>query len=508
METPNLNIKYVTGPIDFKQIENSIRLFSSDAVFSRNTWFCDKKKQSAAIEDHKYTIYFTSVPDKYKTLIKHFVLKTLNDGRSVGTVKNYIKGFVHFCTFIEKNKVELKDVNNESVLVFKQYLINLRCSDTYKHEIWSHLNVIFKTTITWYGTPNIDYFKGANPFPKNINNDYKYIPNYVISQLDKVFRNKVIPLYLRVFYWIARSIPSRANEVLGMKWNCLKPHGEDWVIFMPTWKQNGGYVIAQIRRIYLRYEGHGKFLIDLIRELQKEAEEFQGKMNEEDKGMLFTRAQYTFKNGKYLRSTTKPLLTKLSALSVVLDKICIRDNITTEDGAIYEFNTHQLRHNGITDRLYAGFTPIQIALTTDHQSHEMIITSYNHKQTEKLLEKQRIVHNEQVKKPIYFNGRILNMDENLEKRLLSNIRAHRIKNLGICSDITGCESNLFECLDCDFLVPDANDLPYFEEQVRNFEEKLVKFKDHPYLRENTAYNLELHKRIVERIKRILEGGIT
>lgn len=510
METTyELNVKYPAGAVVFKRIENAIGLFCSDANFSDDSWLCDKKKESVAQENSVYTIYFSSVPDEYKTLVKHFSLLKLNEGKSVGNVKNHIKGFVLFAKFLKRNKLDLINMNNETALVFKKQLVNSNYKNSYKHGIWSSLNVIFSETITWEGTPNTNYFKGSNPFPKDENHEYKYIPCFVINQLDKVFRMENIPLYLRVFYWIARSIPSRANEVLGMNLDCLKPYGEDWVIIMPTWKQNGGYIISQIRRIYLKYEGHGKFLIDLIRAQQEEAKEFQGKMSQEDSGMLFAHARYSFmkRTQKYSRSTNKPILFKLSALLHILREICNRYNVTTEEGKIYNFTTHQLRHNGITDRLYAGFTPIQIALMTDHQTHEMIIKAYNHEQKEKLIEKQKLVYSDQSRKPVYFKGRILNMDECLEKRLLTNIRAYRINELGICSDITGCEGKIFECFDCDLFVPDAKQLFFFEEQVRIFEEKIIKFKDHPYLRENAEYNLELHKKIIERIKSAMEGVI-
>lgn len=52
---------------------------------------------------------------------------------------------------------------------------------------------------------------------------------------------------------------------------------------MPTWKQNGGYLEPQLRRIYLKYSGHGKFLIDMIREQQEIARSLQSSLPDHQK---------------------------------------------------------------------------------------------------------------------------------------------------------------------------------------------------------------------------------
>jgi hypothetical protein len=46
--------------------------------------------------------------------------------------------------------------------------------------------------------------------------------------------------------------------------------------------------------------------------------------------------------------------------------ICKRYGIRDKNGKDYSVTSHQLRHNGITDRLRAGFTLPQIAEMTAH----------------------------------------------------------------------------------------------------------------------------------------------
>ena len=80
----------------------------------------------------------------------------------------------------------------------------------------------------------------ANPYIQKIKLDYKYIPESIACKLDEVFKKEEIELHIRCVYWILRLIPSRISEVLAMKINCVKPYNGNYVIFIPTWKQNGG----------------------------------------------------------------------------------------------------------------------------------------------------------------------------------------------------------------------------------------------------------------------------
>ena len=54
----------------------------------------------------------------------------------------------------------------------------------------------------------------------------------------------------------------------------------------------------------------------------------------------------------------------------------VRCVIKGEDGEIYKITSHQFRHNGVTDRLRAGFTLPQIAEMTAHHGTAMIYGSY------------------------------------------------------------------------------------------------------------------------------------
>jgi hypothetical protein len=187
-----------------------------------------------------------------------------------------------------------------------------------------------------------------------------------------------------------------------------------------------------------------------------------------------------------------------------LQNICVKHNINGSDGQAYKITTHQFRHNGITDRLAAGFTAAQIADMTGHHGNAMIFEAYAHLNLlpETIIEKQENVLQEESKRGnryVLFGGRILNMEERLEKRLLMNLRAHKVRG-GICSDITGCKSDMWNCLDCRFFVPDANQTDYYEEQVRLWREKSAGFSDFPVIKGNAEKNAELYECVLRKLK--------
>lgn len=506
--------RIITDSFEAVDLRSSLGFYGTDITFEYDIWCCDKKKKSEA-HRNKVRISFALIPSVYKDLVKYYSINSLNTNITPNTVDNKVKCAGIFLRFLIENNVDIKKVNTAVRTNFYNMIEDYEhWTETYKYRIWSSINEFLNFVRAWLNKPLPNNLFKKNPFDVNkTNNDEKYIPDKIVSQLDFIFREKEITRYICAFYWIIRSIPSRVTEVAGMKLECLKPYGEDtWVLMIPTWKQNGGYKAEQIRRIYIKYEGHGKFLVDLVRKQQEYAKSLQDKLPDELKGYLFVREQTMFKQMefkktgivKYITLEGKYNLPEKNTIGKELSKICERYNVTDEDNKLYLVTSHQFRHRGITQMGYAGFTPMKIMLITAHQSDAMINKNYHHKQDDILLEKQRKVLSEDTPSedaPVLFQGKILNMDAKTESRLLkNNARAYRIKNLGICGDITGCKNNIFECLACDYFIPNGDDLEYFKVQVKYWEERVVIFKKNDGLRENAEYNLDLHKKIVHKIE--------
>lgn len=529
----NANIKYIPKETQYVFTEskeefyrNALTGYGTNIIFEDDKWYCDKLIRNKNLSSKHNTVYFTNVPEKYVDDVKYFVIYQL----SLNSVKDSKDKVGYICKlfeFLDKEKLEFKNLNRSSETGFIDFLDNSRKADGDKLSV-SYKNMIFNAcknyidfVISFREYNSISPFStNRNPYKDKISRkkEYKYIPDDIIEQLDVAFKRDDVPATLKTFYWIARCIPSRVSEITEMNLNCLKPYGENsYVITIPTRKQAGGYRDFQKRLITLNYVGHGKYIIDLIKNQIEYSKSIQDKLPEEQRGFLFSYQVYGY-NTKRFNKTGEHTYYLTKAYNVLdpdtvadrLKNFCSLYGIKNEDGSIYKVTSHQFRHNGITERIYAGFSALQVMLMTDHQNDEMINKTYTHRKNKALLEKQRLVNNEELHpddedKPVIFKGRILNMDEKTEERLLKNQRAHRLKGLGICSDFTKCQNDILACLDdCDNFIPDADYLDYFKEQIEVCDEKMQRFKNNKQLKENIEYNKSLYVKVVNKIEKTLE----
>jgi integrase len=506
------------------QLQRLLPSLGTDINFSDDIWICDKLKRSPSQLTCHLTLHFSNIPERFKEIVKYFALKRFEDGISFACINSGIRNInTFFIFFTEKYAgLELKLIDRGIIFEYKNYVEHYQWQQSTKEYKWGTLNVFFDTLKGWNELPTKSPTTKANPFSRDESKkyDYKYIPEFVLKQLDDIFRHKELPLYQKTIYWIMRSFPSRVSEVVGAQLDCLKPFNGNWVLFLPSWKQNGGYIVPELRTLYMKYEGHCKYLIDLIRKQQKASNALQYRLEQEKRGMLFTYKEARINVSGYKKAGIvaydNPNVLHIANREIaarILTNICTYFKVKDENGLPYLVTSHQLRHNGITDRLYEGFSPVEIRYMTAQKSDAMILEAYNHMNLmpDKIAAKQSLVHVESSKAeastPVYFKGRILNLDEQLEKRLLKNLRTHRLKH-GICSDVMNCQNDKrYECLSCRYFIPDANDLKYFENEVLQWERKAEIYKTHPFKLENAIYNLKLNRDIVKRIKNMADTEV-
>lgn len=331
------------------------------------------------------------------------------------------------------------------------------------------------------------------------NDAQKYIPLKIINEIDKIFYNESVKHHIRTIYWICRLIPSRINEVTTVPINCLKKYRKnEYTLTLHMYKQNGGYLEPELRVIHLKYKDMGKYLIDLIKEQQEIAQSLQDSLLGEKKEFLFT---YTARKNQVALLTAETVRKEFN-------KILGLYNVVDEKNNIYNLTPHQLRHNAITDRIYEGFSLLEIRDMTAHKSSAMLEGSYIHpekKQLKALGDKVNLEN--EPSGGVYFKGKIINADNPVVvKRLLAKPRSHKIGRIGICSDITGCKNDMFECFSCSFFVPNAGELDYFKEQAEQWENKVSVAAKNSLLKENAEYNLKLSKVIVKKIEDIIKVG--
>lgn len=498
-----------------------VRAIGNNVKFNDETWICDKLAKSEIDKKTSYTIYFKNTTETYEEWIRFYALAMIKKGNGIKTVKNNVTDIKTFFRFLEEyyNSVNLDLVDITIMNNYKFYLNKEYTSSDTKHGKWSAVSNFYDTMNGADRKFKINPVP-SNPFEKKRYDDNKYIPKFVTDQIDVIFKDKSIPLYIRTCYWILRFIPSRLGEVVKMKLDSFKKIKDGWVLTLPMWKQNGGYHKPEIRTIRFKDESiEGNFLLDLLKEQKEKALELQDKLNDEEKGYLFTYKKSFFLGDKY-KITGKMeyaeykntiVVASLTSIAEFLYKFGDRYDIKDENGDRYKFTSHYLRHNGITDRLNENFEPVDIRAITNHKNDSMILGNYNHPDKKVIEEKQEKVLERAGKdtgknEAVFFKGRILNINEMMEKRLLSNIRAHKLKH-GICSDITGC-NNHYQCLDeCEYFIPDVNDLPYYENEVKQWTKKVDFFtqQNNQFMKENAEYNLELNMKVLTKIKDILKN---
>ncbi|WP_010649693.1 tyrosine-type recombinase/integrase [Oceanobacillus massiliensis] len=470
------NLVFETFPLYNKQsleelLKNRINQLG-DFSFEDDKWYYSKKNDNP-LRKEDFIVNFYQVPIQYKNELKYYALLSTGLPRVIRTKCNKISQFLKF---IDKTYLGLPiaEITRSHVNAY-EYQLRLKNSATYvKQGYYAAIQDFFMKLTDFDDTPNTVPTKNINPFRYiKEKSKRKPIPKKVIRSWDRIMKDQdiSIPLEFRTFYWLIRSFPNRISELLSMRRDCLKSFYSEYLIQIPTTKQSGGYIQEEIKTIPVAYSGHGKYVINLIQQLQEQTEELLLKNNiEEDirTDFLFIVQQWGFKNNgekpsvRYYDQIFHLKKHKINALFKQLAEILdFRDDLNQ----LIIPTSHQFRHNAVTDRAYAvGYTLEQIRRLTGHKN-EVMPKHYTHQ----LIEKHKEIHlgienlRSSNDSPVEFRGKIMNLDERTTKQLSREPRryltweANGKKGVGICSDITGCNpkgtSVHFECYACDWFVP-------------------------------------------------------
>ncbi|WP_455718561.1 tyrosine-type recombinase/integrase [Anaerosporobacter sp.] len=500
-----------------EELIESIKTYSIVTSFYDNTWVLEKLKRKG-LGKGKNTLYFVNIPSEYAVITKKFALSRLNRRIAVSTVQSNITGLSRFYAFLKEqcNSLSIDKVNKELINAYQDYLEYVTdVKKSTKESYWTAITAFFSKMSAFEGIPIVK-MGNVNPFSRTSSDrliDSKYIPPEVIKQFDDIFYYKDVPLALKCAYWICRLIPSRIGEVVSIPIECIRQYGDLFTLTLNMYKQNGGYIEPETRVIGFKNEDMGEYLLNLIHEQMKVTESLQQYVGMNDNDLLFTyvRSQYHTNgkySGKYISSkidTTTVFTLTDSCFRKQLNVLADRYQIRESSGGIYHITSHQLRHNAITDRIYEGFSLLEIKDLTHHKTTAMIEGSYVHPDKEKTIQQARKIANEETETH-EFRGKIINKNVKAFDKIMRMPRSHSLGRLGICSDISACKSEMFECLSCDYFRPNLEELAYFEEQVSEWEEKTRIFKNNKFMLENAQYNLGLNKKIVNKIIRMKETG--
>lgn len=501
---------------------------TSTPNFNGAVWYFDKLRRSAGHAPHSYKIYFAGIPDKYINVVRFWVLLRVRNGMSITSTSGGVVALGYFLGFLVKEAAapNLSGVNRMVIEAYEEHLRS-RCTGkkSTKELRWTAVANFFRDMQTWPQMPAMMPVPTGNPFSRtelDRKHDQRLVPEMVLEQLDEAYRDESVPLEDRLTYWILRSIPSRISEVCSIDLDCLRPYEfngrKGFILTIPEWKQSANQHRPRKKLVHILDEGHGKFLLDMVREQQRIAKIVENVLPGSKRGYLMVALDPRRSRDVLLRKAveveptlfgdtntfrcTAFILTQPRVL-IRMKKLVSRAKVSGPDGSPYDALTHCFRHNGVTERLYEGFSFVEIRDMTGHHGNQMLSTAYVHVNADeiKARAKERREKGEQGP-PILFQGRIMNLSPEKAARLLENPRAFRIGNLGICSDVTSCKNDLFECLDCDDLVPDADNEDYY---VTEHEKWRARASQHAIngnksLAEHARYMSLLHEKLLGKIR--------
>ncbi|WKT74960.1 site-specific integrase [Lysinibacillus fusiformis] len=499
-----------------------------DFSFTDDSWYC-RKRHKDSLTKGCYTLTFYQVPDVYKYWVKYYALLCES---SVSGINKKCLSIAKFLNFIHMHYpgLSIDKINKQHVNAFEYELKLSDRSNNNKQFIYSSIQDFFSKLSNFSEMPNTLPTRNINPFRQESKKlDDKMIPENVVRKWDRAFKDESlnIPLEFRTLYWLLRSFPNRITEILSMERNCLRSFYSEYVIRIPSFKQDGGYDRGEPKLIPVIYNGHGKYVIDLIKRLQLQTEQLAifPSSSQVNKEYLFIVQFWGFFNNhgdigirfdpRYKGKVANWEGWKINRLLKQLAQIL---NIRNDNNELIIPTTHQFRHNAVTDRQYVvGYTTEQIRRLTGHKNEAM--TKYY---THQLIKQHKEIHlnisglRNPKNSPCEYRGKILNLDNRTIQQLSKNPKryltweANGKKGVGICSDISGCNPKgtpvHFECYACDWFVPK---LDYYDDYVKEYDywQEIIERTSQDPKRvahfENAVRNLSY----LERIIAICENGI-
>lgn len=443
------NIKNENINTKINKIKLILHELSSVSEFSDNKWIFNLRKKVKNMSIDTYTAYFTNIPTQYLEIVK---LHTLLIGlRSTSRALDFPVKILHLFNFYGKNSISISKVSINNFQLFENYLFEIKKIDGTEYnpktlfQIWDAAKFLH-STLDWYPFHSylIELHNRLSPISMSENeNNRKPIDNQILYELDEAFNKNNIPLHVKTAYWMARLFPLRINEVLNLSINCYKHVNKDFVLILfPDIKTNGGYSALAYRSelLYLR-DNHQFHLFKLIQKQKEVAELLQN--NIEEKDLLFTFNAY----GNVTRLFTRDYFR--------IYFIKIQKSIKLET----HYTVHQLRTTGATLRAEHGFTSMQLKELLNVNLNT--VSTYSKIDNKKLVDLQNKILKNDNNPKAFFKGKIINSSNSyIEQQIIKNPLAYKLPDLGYCTYENKCGKH-FDCLECEYLLPDVNLLEFY-----------------------------------------------
>ncbi|RKY52491.1 MAG: hypothetical protein DRP93_08080, partial [Candidatus Neomarinimicrobiota bacterium] len=472
---------------DYKSVEAKlIELLSNftDDPFDAKTWKQDIAGKAGAKK--AYFGSFKKIDNEFLILIRLWVILESNAKGDLCTIGNQLSQFIKFLSI---KKLNLKNVKNNELKAFEEYLDKLVTKkNTPLKSItkYPYYEAMLSFFTVMQGHPfvskieNISAFE--NPYRVMFNDkdaegdeeESKEIPEEKLNIMDEFFSQKSAPLINRVQYWLMRMYGARPEDILSYPLDCIKMFNEE----LATMKTYVGKQKIATHRIdptekrpykieFMNLkEPMQKMLYELIKKQQESAEQLQSEAIQ--KNFLMTL--------KYYNPKSKKVWVKVPTPGWFNKKW--RENLKPLFKDEEYPMAKSLKHTAVSKRAVWG-THDNYGLRSfaNHQSHDAI-NAYTKPATKRVIIVQKDIENFILRTNIAweFKGQSVHNLQNIIAKVKENPFRHQLPGKGFCPDASSC-GNHFECIGCDYLVPHPELKEYYFEQAEDYRDRANRLKD-------------------------------
>lgn len=443
-----------------RRIIKQLKRFS-DSSFDDSKWMQLVENQRLSREAHFGS--FQEFNPEWQKLAKLFAL--LESAR-MGRLYKRSHYLSSFFAFILSKNLNSKNIGKDTLRAFQDHLDQKGVTEPHKHHCYQ---TVLDFLQVLQGHPNVALIKNIeameSPYDRRpISGKYEQIPQWKLDITDRHFSSTETPLHYRVCYWFMRMYGIRPEDLLSFPIDCAKELKEGELGTLKMWVGKQGGAIDKIddneKRPYKTIminlkEPQQKMLFDLIKVQQSIANSLQDQVQEKD--FLLTHIAFHGNSAKRIIVMNKGLKSYWRKIIHPL----------FENGEWPKMKEY--KHTAISKRATWG-THTADALRDVGNHHSFGATDRYikpAKQDQIELQQKILEFERKASLSVSFKGESVYDMKHIMLKIMENPFAHQLPDYGFCPDASKC-GNHFECLGCDFLVPDPKLRDYYYIQAEEY----------------------------------------
>lgn len=214
-------------------------------LFQRDVWKTDEFGLKPDTVHGIYQLNFSRLkPDWLKKAVKRFILYQAAT-KTLSSCYSYIGRLANFSDFISENYANIlpHQIDRSVIIKYLTFLSKNNFSIVTRIMALVHLRTFHNIMVqeNWLPWPKEPLIYSSD-LPKNIEKIPKYIPEYVISQLQQKLHH--LPVYMQHFVTILLETGRRVSEICTLPLNCLEQDDQgDYFLKINDKKMKKSYLI-------------------------------------------------------------------------------------------------------------------------------------------------------------------------------------------------------------------------------------------------------------------------